>query len=114
MATGGGHNSGTCRAWKAIGRAWTTFIASYPAAIDIGIERLTLYAFSTENWGRPYEEVSGLMRLFTLISRRETENLHRQGVRVEHIGTLEGVGAALAGPFRDAVVLTAREYASAR
>src|SRR5262245_44393334 len=42
-----------------------------PAAIDIGVAQLTLYAFSTENWGRPYEEVSGLMRLFTLISRRE-------------------------------------------
>ena len=58
-----------------------------PAAIDLGIQVLTLYAFSTENWGRPQDEVSGLMRLFTLISRRETENLHRQGVQVHHIGS---------------------------
>jgi undecaprenyl diphosphate synthase len=77
-----------------------------PYAIDLGIKILTLYAFSTENWGRPQEEVSGLMRLFTLISRRETENLHRQGVRVLHIGSFEGVGAALAKAIQDAVHLT--------
>ena len=61
---------------------------------------LTLYAFSTENWGRPRDEVSGLMRLFTLISRRETENLHRQGVQVVHIGSLEGVSPPLARASR--------------
>jgi undecaprenyl diphosphate synthase len=77
-----------------------------PCAIDIGIEIMTLYAFSTENWGRPRDEVSGLMRLFTLISRRETENLHRQGVRVLHIGTLEGVSPPLARAIEDAVILT--------
>jgi undecaprenyl diphosphate synthase len=79
-----------------------------PAAIDLGIKVLTLYAFSTENWGRPYEEVSGLMRLFTLISRRETENLHRQGVQVKHIGSLEGVSVPLARAIEDAVALTSR------
>jgi len=79
-----------------------------PAAIDLGIQVLTLYAFSTENWGRPQDEVSGLMRLFTLISRRETENLHRQGVQVRHIGSMEGVGTPLARAIEDAVALTAR------
>lgn len=77
-----------------------------PCAIDLGIQVLTLYAFSTENWGRPQEEVSGLMRLFTLISRRETANLHRQGVRVFHIGSFDGVSAPLARAIQDAVVLT--------
>ncbi len=77
-----------------------------PCAIDLGIEIMTLYAFSTENWGRPRDEVSGLMRLFTLISRRETANLHRQGVRVLHIGSLEGVSPPLARAIEDAVVLT--------
>jgi undecaprenyl diphosphate synthase len=77
-----------------------------PCAIDLGIQILTLYAFSTENWGRPQEEVSGLMRLFTLISRRETANLHRQGVRVVHIGSFEGVSPPLARAIQDAVVLT--------
>lgn len=79
-----------------------------PSAIDLGIQVLTLYAFSTENWGRPRDEVSGLMRLFTLISRRETENLHRQGVQVHHIGSLEGVSPPLARAIEDAVALTAR------
>jgi undecaprenyl diphosphate synthase len=78
-----------------------------PAAIDLGIEVLTLYAFSTENWGRPRDEVSGLMRLFTLISRRETENLHRQGVQVHHIGSLVGVSPALARAIQEAVEITA-------
>ena len=77
-----------------------------PAAIDLGIKILTLYAFSTENWGRPNDEVSGLMRLFTLISRRETENLHRQGVRVAHIGSFDGVSPPLARAIQDAVELT--------
>ncbi|HWE64308.1 MAG TPA: polyprenyl diphosphate synthase [Chloroflexota bacterium] len=76
------------------------------AAIDLGIEVVTLYAFSTENWGRPRDEVSGLMRLFTLISRRETANLHREGVQVRHIGSLEGVSPPLARAIEDAVALT--------
>jgi undecaprenyl diphosphate synthase len=79
-----------------------------PYAIELGVQVLTIYAFSTENWGRPREEVSGLMRLFTLISRRETANLHRQGVRVLHIGSFEGVGGALARAIQDAVALTAQ------
>jgi len=77
-----------------------------PTAIDLGIEVLTLFAFSTENWGRPTDEVSGLMRLFTLISRRETANLHRQGVRVAHIGSFDGVNKLLAQAIQDAVALT--------
>lgn len=77
-----------------------------PAAMDLGIEVLTLYAFSTENWGRPTDEVSGLMRLFTLISRRETANLHRQGVRVAHIGSFDGVSSVLARAIQDAVEIT--------
>jgi undecaprenyl diphosphate synthase len=77
-----------------------------PKAIELGVRVLTLYAFSTENWGRPREEVSGLMRLFTLITRPETENLHRQGVRVLHIGSFDGVSKPLARAIQDAVSLT--------
>ena len=82
-----------------------------PAAIDLGIAVITLYAFSTENWGRPQEEVSGLMQLFTLASRRETRNLHEKGVRIQHIGTMEGVGLPLARAIEDAVALTRRNTA---
>src|SRR5690349_6009227 len=56
--------------------------------IDLGVETLTVYAFSTENWGRPRDEVEGLMALFADASERETRALHRNGVRVRHVGSM--------------------------
>lgn len=56
------------------------------AGPTLGIEYITLYAFSTENWRRPKTEVAGLMTLFRLFIRREAESLHREGVRVRFIG----------------------------
>ena len=76
------------------------------ACEDLGIAVLTLYAFSTENWGRPDEEVNGLMQIFLEISRRETLALHRKGVQVHPIGALEGVNPALQQAIRDAADLT--------
>ncbi len=73
---------------------------------ELGIAVLTLYAFSTENWGRPEDEVNGLMRIFLEISRRETMALHRKGVRVRQIGSLEGVNSALQQAIGDAHELT--------
>jgi undecaprenyl diphosphate synthase len=61
------------------------------ACVDFGVKILTIYAFSTENWGRPAEEVSGLMRLFGEVIDRETRTLDRQGVRIQHVGSLEGI-----------------------
>lgn len=54
--------------------------------LDKGVEALTLFAFSSENWGRPQEEVSGLMRLFTGTLDREVDDLHRRGIRLRFIG----------------------------
>jgi undecaprenyl diphosphate synthase len=76
------------------------------ACEDLGIAVLTLYAFSTENWGRPEDEVHGLMQIFLEISRRETLALHRKGVQVRQIGALEGVTPALQQAIRDAADLT--------
>lgn len=76
------------------------------ACEEIGVRVLTLYAFSTENWGRPDEEVSGLMRIFLEIHHRETEALHRKGVRVNHIGSMERVSPALEEAIREAERLT--------
>jgi undecaprenyl diphosphate synthase len=59
------------------------------ACIDFGIKYLTIYAFSTENWGRPTEEVQGLLRIFQDVLRRELQELHDQGVRLRHIGRLD-------------------------
>ena len=59
------------------------------ACPEIGVETLTLYAFSTENWRRPVEEVSGLMDLFRGYLARETDELCRNGVRVVFLGEPE-------------------------
>ena len=54
-----------------------------------GIAHLTLFAFSSENWGRPEEEVGALMKLFLNALEREVEELHRRGVRIRFIGQRE-------------------------
>src|SRR5262249_61351057 len=56
------------------------------AAIDLGVQSLAVYAFSTENWNRPDDEVSGLLDLFAETIRREFPDLARQGVRVRFVG----------------------------
>lgn len=60
--------------------------ASVRAAARQGVKYLTLYAFSTENWGRPAQEVDALMELFCHCVMNETEELARQGVRIRMIG----------------------------
>jgi len=62
-------------------------------AIEVGVEILTLFAFSTENWQRPRREVSALMGLLQLYARREREELRRQGVEVHVLGELDRVDA---------------------
>jgi undecaprenyl diphosphate synthase len=54
--------------------------------LEQGIEVLTLFAFSSENWGRPDEEIGGLMKLFIGALEREVDELHRRGVRIRFIG----------------------------
>jgi len=58
-------------------------------AIEAGVGILTLFAFSTENWNRPLQEVSALMRLLELYARKEREDLVRQGVEVHVLGELD-------------------------
>jgi undecaprenyl diphosphate synthase len=59
------------------------------ASIEFGIKYLTIYAFSTENWGRPVDEVQGLMRLFEDVIDRELQELYDQGVQLRHLGRLD-------------------------
>jgi undecaprenyl diphosphate synthase len=61
------------------------------ACIEFGIKYLTIYAFSTENWGRPTEEVQGLMRIFENVIDNELQELRDQGVQLRHIGRLNGL-----------------------
>jgi len=63
--------------------------------LELGIPALTLFAFSSENWGRPAEEVEALMKLFLHALEREVDELHRRGVRVRFVGQRERFGPAL-------------------
>ena len=64
-------------------------------AVELGIEELTVYSFSTENWSRSPEEVAGLMAMFAERIVGETPELHDEGVRMRFIGRREGVDPAL-------------------
>jgi undecaprenyl diphosphate synthase len=70
------------------------------ACIEFGIKYLTIYAFSTENWGRPAEEVQGLMKIFEDVIDRELQELKDLGVQLRHIGRLERLKPA----FREKVL----------
>lgn len=65
------------------------------ACIEFGIRYLTIYAFSTENWGRPQEEVAGLMQILEDVIDRELQELHDQGVQLHHIGRLDRLNPVL-------------------
>jgi undecaprenyl diphosphate synthase len=64
-------------------------------AVEFGIEELTVYSFSTENWTRPKEEVDALMAMFAERIDRETPELNQEGVRMRFIGRREGVADEL-------------------
>jgi undecaprenyl diphosphate synthase len=77
------------------------------AAVEFGIKVLTIYAFSTENWERPLDEVRGLLRIMGEVIQRETPNLHKNGVKVRHIGRETGLPRNLVNSIRRATALTA-------
>jgi undecaprenyl diphosphate synthase len=64
-------------------------------AVDLGVEELTVYSFSTENWTRPKAEVDGLMAMFAERIDRETPELHEEGVRMRFIGRRDGLDPEL-------------------
>jgi undecaprenyl diphosphate synthase len=64
-------------------------------AAEFGVAELTVYSFSTENWGRPLAEVEGLMAMFAERIDRETPELHEEGVRMRFVGRREGLDAEL-------------------
>jgi len=79
--------------------------ATIEGSIEAGIRILTLFAFSTENWKRPVQEVSALMGLLQLYARKEKEELVRQGVEVHVLGELERIDA----PTRAAIAEIERD-----
>jgi len=64
-------------------------------AVELGIEELTVYSFSTENWSRPAAEVEGLMEMFGERIESETPELDEEGVRMRFVGRREGVSEEL-------------------
>ncbi|NMC12548.1 MAG: isoprenyl transferase [Chloroflexi bacterium] len=76
------------------------------ACIEFKIRYLTLYAFSTENWGRPQEEVQGLLRILEDVIDRELQQLFDQGVQLRHIGRLDRLTPHLRNKVMQAVELT--------
>ena len=72
-----------------------------------GVQYLTLYAFSTENWARPQEEVQGLLDFLAAAIRDETQYFHERGVRLVHIGRIDRLSPDLQTSIREAVDLTA-------
>jgi undecaprenyl diphosphate synthase len=73
---------------------------------DHGVKYLTLFAFSTENWERPDDEVGFLISLMGEAVRQETQPLHDEGVRIRHIGRLDRLPEGLQDAIRDSMELT--------
>jgi undecaprenyl diphosphate synthase len=76
------------------------------ACIEFGIEFVTVYAFSTENWKRPSDEVQGLMQLLGEMLDDRIGELHEKGVRLLHIGRLEQLDALSREKIKNALELT--------
>jgi undecaprenyl diphosphate synthase len=76
------------------------------ACVEFGIKFLTIYAFSTENWGRPADEVDGLMHILEDVIDHELDELHQQGVQLVHIGRLERLDKSLQEKVEKSIKLT--------
>ena len=76
------------------------------ALSERGVEYVTIYAFSTENWSRPDEEVKGLFRLLERVIGREARQLHKNGVRIRHVGAADRLSPKLLKSIEKAVALT--------
>jgi len=76
------------------------------ACVEFNVKVLTIYAFSTENWGRPSDEVEGLMMILEDVIDRELDELHAEGVRLRHIGRLDRLNPRLREKVLHAVELT--------
>ena len=76
------------------------------ASVEFGVQYLTIYAFSTENWGRPPQEVEGLMGILADVIDRELAELNKEGVQLRHIGHLEHLKPKLRQKVEHAIEVT--------
>lgn len=80
------------------------------ACVEFGVQYLTIYAFSTENWSRPKEEVDGLMHILEDVIDKELEELHQEGVQLRHIGHLDQLSPLLREKVLRAVEITRNNH----
>lgn len=76
------------------------------ACVEFNIKYLTIYAFSTENWGRPQEEVEGLMNILEDVIDKELDELNREGVQLHHIGRLDRLNPRLQEKVLQSIEIT--------
>jgi undecaprenyl diphosphate synthase len=76
------------------------------ACVEFGVQYLTIYAFSTENWGRPKDEVEGLLRILAEVIDKELPELNNQGVQLRHLGRLEDLPENLRNKVIKAIEIT--------
>jgi len=76
------------------------------SSVEYGIKILTIYAFSTENWERPIDEVRGLINILEEVIDRELTRLHENGVQLRHLGDLDRLKPSLQEKVRHAIELT--------
>ena len=76
------------------------------ACVEFGVKYLTLYAFSTENWGRPREEVNGLLAILESVIDRELRELNGEGVRIVHVGRLDAMPKKVREKVRHSMEVT--------
>ena len=76
-------------------------------ALDLGIQEVTVYSFSTENWNRPKDEVEALMQLFIEMIDSQVPDMHERGARVRFVGRREGAPDELVRRIEEAEALTA-------
>jgi undecaprenyl diphosphate synthase len=80
------------------------------ACVEFGIQYMTIYAFSTENWGRPKEEVDGLLHILEDVIDRELNELHEEGVQLRHIGHLDTLPEGLQNKVLRAIEMTKENH----
>jgi len=76
------------------------------SAVEFGVQVLTIYAFSTENWGRPSDEVQGLIKIFEEVLSKEVPEMHKNGVKLRHLGRLEGINEGMQRAVNNSIELT--------
>ncbi|HOJ00846.1 MAG TPA: isoprenyl transferase [Anaerolineaceae bacterium] len=76
------------------------------ACVDFGVRYLTIFAFSTENWKRPADEVNGLMEIFADLLEKEVPKLHAQGVQIRHLGSIQELNPTLQRKLQNAIQTT--------